>query len=154
MIAFPNPISNMTRWWQLKYFLFSPRKLGKMNPFWRAYFSDGLVQPPTIWVFPKIEVPPNHPILIGFSLINHPFWGTPIFGNTYIYEFQTKFPPIFQRWNPQPAVSRWVSRFGCLSRCPKLKQRLVQPSTRSCVFLREWPWMGKWWREGICRSIC
>ena len=25
-----NPI---TRWWQLKHFLFSPRKLGKMNPF-------------------------------------------------------------------------------------------------------------------------
>ena len=24
-------------------------------------------------------------ILIGFSVINHPFWDTPIFGNTYIY---------------------------------------------------------------------
>ena len=24
-------------------------------------------------------------ILIGFSIINHPFWGTPIFGNTHIY---------------------------------------------------------------------
>ena len=23
----------LSRWWQLKYFLFSPRKLGKMNPF-------------------------------------------------------------------------------------------------------------------------
>ena len=29
-----------------------------------------------IWVFPKIGVPPNH----GVSLINHPFWGTIIFG--------------------------------------------------------------------------
>ena len=38
----------------------------------------------TIWVFPKIGVPPNHPILIGFSIINHPFWGTIIFGNTHI----------------------------------------------------------------------
>ena len=28
-------------------FPFLPRKLGKMNPFWRAYFSKGLVQPPT-----------------------------------------------------------------------------------------------------------
>ena len=27
-----------TRWWQLKYLLFSPWKLGKMNPFWWAYF--------------------------------------------------------------------------------------------------------------------
>jgi len=31
------------------------------------------------WMFPKIMVPPNHPILIGFSIINHPFWGTTIF---------------------------------------------------------------------------
>ena len=28
-------------------FLFSPRTLGKMNPIWQAYFSSGLVQPPT-----------------------------------------------------------------------------------------------------------
>ncbi len=28
--------------------------------------------------------PPKSSILIGFSLINHPFWGTPIFGNTQI----------------------------------------------------------------------
>ena len=26
--------------WQLKYVLFSPRKVGKMNPLWRAYFSE------------------------------------------------------------------------------------------------------------------
>ncbi len=38
----------------------------------------------SIWVFPRIMVPPNHPILIGFSIINHPFWGTPIFGNIRI----------------------------------------------------------------------
>ena len=39
-----------SRWWILKYFLCSPRNLGKMNPFWRAYFSKGLVQPPTSYV--------------------------------------------------------------------------------------------------------
>ena len=38
---------NITGWWQLKYFLFSPQKLGTMNPFWRRYFSRGLVQPQT-----------------------------------------------------------------------------------------------------------
>ena len=34
-------------------------------------------------------------ILIGFSIVNHPSWGTPIFGNTHIYD-QTShqfFPP-------------------------------------------------------------
>ena len=28
---------------------------------------------------------PKSPILIGFSIINHPFWGTPIFGNTHLW---------------------------------------------------------------------
>ena len=27
---------------------------------------------------------PKSSILIGFSIMNHPFWGTPIFGNTQI----------------------------------------------------------------------
>ena len=27
---------------------------------------------------------PKSSILMGFSIINHPFWGTPIFGNTHI----------------------------------------------------------------------
>ena len=29
--------------------------------------------------------PPNHPFLVGFSILNHPFWGTTIFGNTQLY---------------------------------------------------------------------
>ena len=35
-------------------------------------------------MFPKIGVPPNSSILIGFSIINHPIWGTSIFGNIHI----------------------------------------------------------------------
>ena len=27
---------------------------------------------------------PKSSILIGYSIINHPFWGTPIFGNTHM----------------------------------------------------------------------
>ena len=27
---------------------------------------------------------PKSSVSIGFSIINHPFWGTPIFGNTHI----------------------------------------------------------------------
>ena len=42
-----------------------------------------------VWMFPKIGVPPNHPILIGFSIINHPFWGIPIFGNTHLCRWKT-----------------------------------------------------------------
>ena len=30
---------------------------------------------------------PKSSILVGFSIINHPFWGTPIFGNIHIHVF-------------------------------------------------------------------
>ena len=49
-----------TRWWQLNYVLFSPRSLEKMNPFWRAYSSNGLKSPTrkhtnTPWLLRNIE---------------------------------------------------------------------------------------------------
>ncbi len=34
----------------------------------------------------KNDGTPKSSILIGISIINHPFWGAPIFGNTHIYE--------------------------------------------------------------------
>ena len=33
---------------------------------------------------------PKSSILIGFSIINHPFWGTPIFGNTQMGGLKTE----------------------------------------------------------------
>ena len=40
--------------------------------------------------------PPKSSILIGFSIISHPFWGTPIFGDTHIgtsiFEFAVYCP--------------------------------------------------------------
>ena len=39
-----------------------------------------------IWMFPKIMArTPKSSILIRFSIINHPFWGTSIFGNTHMF---------------------------------------------------------------------
>ena len=40
----------------------------------------------SIWVFPKIVVPPNHPIVIGFSIIFTIHFGgfPPIFGNIHL----------------------------------------------------------------------
>ena len=52
------------------------------------------------WMFPKIVgFPPKSSILIGFSITNHPFWGTPIFGNTQMdpddrYKWNQKGPCI------------------------------------------------------------
>ena len=33
-----------------------------------------------------VGFPPKSAIFIGFSIINHPFWGTSIFGNTHILQ--------------------------------------------------------------------
>ena len=48
---------------------FSPRSLGKMNPIWRAYFSNGLVQPPTTYQFKKSK---DFLLFFWLSLWIHP----------------------------------------------------------------------------------
>ena len=57
--------------------------------FARILFQKGV--PPSIAFCKYIDMgvsensgTPKSSILIGFSIINHPFWGTPIFGNTHI----------------------------------------------------------------------
>ena len=53
---------------------------------------------------------PKSSILIGFSIINHPFWGTPIFGNTHMI-FRLPlffFPAGFFRPN-LPTKQRWLA---------------------------------------------
>ena len=41
---------------------------------------------------------PKSSILIGFSIINDPFWGTTIFGNTHIYIYMFTFFDFMQAW--------------------------------------------------------
>ena len=51
---------------------------------------EGTVLDLTIWMFPKIvgSFPPNHPLNNRvFHYFHHPFWGTTIFGNTYLQGF-------------------------------------------------------------------
>ena len=45
--------SMMTGWWFQIFFIFIP--IWGNDPIWRAYFSDGLVQPPTRWHFPSTK---------------------------------------------------------------------------------------------------
>jgi len=56
----------------------------------------------TLEVFSDLDVSNNRgtsksSIFIGFSIIHHPFWGTPIFGNTYLLGQGgwNQFPNIF-----------------------------------------------------------
>ena len=48
---------------------------------------------------------PKSPILFGFSSINHPFWGTPIFGNTHIFYMYMGNTIFFNVW--KYIIFRW-----------------------------------------------
>ncbi len=60
--------------------VFWPAKMGGKS--WRK--SRVVSESQHVGVNPKIGgKPPKSSILMGFSIIKHPFWGTPIFGNTH-----------------------------------------------------------------------
>ena len=46
---------------------------------------------------------PKSSILIGFSIINHPFWGTPILGNTHLEK-----PTNFDRGDHKRRLASWL----------------------------------------------
>ena len=78
---------------------------------------------------------PKSSILIGFSLINHPFWGTTIFGNIHMFESNA-----FERWkrNTQKPLqgkqfrplesTRFKDLWFCHSRCFVTPRFVVTPS--------------------------
>ena len=82
------------RWWTQSAMLISvpspPPGEGSVNPVRLDGFdqigSIGMVYFYLHGCFRKANSrTPKSSILIRFSIINHPFWGTPIFGNTHIY---------------------------------------------------------------------
>ena len=48
---------------------------------------------------------PKSSILIGFSIINHPFWGTPIFGNTHMIYYHTWLKTRRLKVHPMKIIS-------------------------------------------------
>ncbi len=90
------------------------------------FYWRGVSDTVSMWVFPKIGVPPKSWILIGFSIINHPFWGTPIFGNTHMNIVQQKpcFPwsSFHHAWKESRDGRNMISRTrDCrkkTTRCP------------------------------------
>jgi len=58
----------------------------RVGMLWYKHFHDKMIK---MAVMLHMDVSKNNgipksSILIGFSIINHPIWGTPIFGNTHI----------------------------------------------------------------------
>ena len=71
----------------------TPVLIGSSAFFWRVVSPQnrGHSQVPGIYIYigymgvSKNKGTPKSSILIRVSLINHPFWGTTIYGNTHIY---------------------------------------------------------------------
>ena len=71
---------------------------------------------------------PKSSILIGFSIINHPFWGTSIFGNTHICVHNQKDTSI----DGSLPIARSTSEVS--TRITKSTQRLATWATRPPKF--------------------
>ena len=83
---------------------------------------------------------PKSSILIGFSIINHPFWGTPIFGNTHLY-----LPGgISLHWGPSLPSCEWCLRW-VRSRRSQGAQLGKQPGgiPRNACRTYEIPWVSQ-----------
>ena len=79
-----------------------------------------------IWRFPKMGVPLNHSFIVGLSIINHPFWGTPIYGKPIWVNF---LHLECQFWSTWPRELCNLRRALPVSRAPLL---MAQPSAGWC----------------------
>ena len=87
-----------------------------LSPSKKLWISREILLCSLKWVFPKmVGFPPNHPFLIGFSMIlHHPFWGKnpPIFGSTPIFvelfvpQGRQRFQASMRRRSPSSAPLR------------------------------------------------
>ena len=84
-------------------------------------------------------------ILIGFSIINHPFWGTPIFGNTHIYIYGMNVHHCLI------ILPRWLPYYGCTSKAswllgkPSTQKRPLKLTTKAPKKLDGWNTILSYW---------
>ena len=90
-----NIFKPMARWWQLNIFYCHPEPWGN-DPIWRAYFSNGLVQPPIRWELQTSEIHPNSTISTKagsqdfiFEFWGEFFWEGIFFGAKYFPQMTT-----------------------------------------------------------------
>ena len=93
---------------------------------------------------------PKSSILIGFSIINHPFWApTPIFGNTDIvpYRLVHEKDGSFFVTNPSsPPTSLGVWGLGPPKAAKKTSKRSDTKAAKALVKARHLS-VGRWWKK-------
>ena len=81
---------------------------------------------------------PKSSILIGFSIINHPFWSTPIFGNIQMVAFHFSFPVSYRgskrsgphgRPRSQVGTSLGAAPCGCETKAAALSGETIITGT-------------------------
>ena len=80
---------------------------------------------------------PKSSILIEFSIINHPFWGTSIFGNTHMIPFI--FLRLANPWNLQ-LYGCDVIIFVVKSRVENLG-KMIQSWQKVYLAMKKGPWL-------------
>ena len=90
--SFGPPRSSKLRWRGHDY----PTQLVDPRPYNPRPHKGNSPERLSMWMFPKMVVTPKSSILIGISSINHPFWGTTIFGNTHV--------TFAERWKNQEHI--------------------------------------------------
>ena len=148
--------------------LIQTHKDGFLNKIPRWWFQMFFYFHPYLDVSVLIGLPPNHPFLIGFSIINHPFWGTHYFWKHPLgedvqfdsYEFRwvgsTQPSSLLQFWEEilgiQLMARVWVTRI-CTSQGDFPRNWTMEKVTAICCLrLRLHPWKLIWnilpWRFG------
>ena len=67
----------------------------RLGRWWSAIGASNILSNQYEWRFPKIGLSPKSLIVRGFSIINHPFWGSTIYGNPHMpINFDEHWPPL------------------------------------------------------------
>ncbi len=82
-----------------------------------------LIKP--IWVLTqKYGKTSKSSILIGLSIINHPFWGTPIFGNIHLHRVFQATPAFEYRLRKKVAVKKKTAAGATLQECRNVWEQM------------------------------
>ena len=119
-----------------------------LNPFLILFLNNYIFEIRPIWRFPEIKVPPNHPLIDGFSLINHPFWVTPFMEPPTIW---IQHDPTYPRLSPPGCGwDRWSCTWAIASAHRRWQGRLATPRSLPSRGVGSWAWhQSGAWKTGV-----
>ena len=130
-------------WWKIAWRFWLPTP--PWSTCWRAYWTDNSKE---WWFLGEEKSLPKSSNLIGFSIINHPFWGTPIFGNTHVKLFTVQ---LSSRWRQSMEVWWRSYSWGEFFRWLFNVDSTISKSPLRHQHLREYVWI--FFPTTLCKSL-